>query len=113
MSEKLSKNAADGPHVYRLTIVGRVAEELGRAVPPRHNVLCERVLALDVETAREAEVAHRQVTIRIHKQITGLEVAVQHVRGVDVLERAQNLIEEVLEMLVCQHLLGSDDALQV
>ena len=84
--------AADRPHVDRRRVVLVLDEELGRAVPPRHDVLGEEVEAVGgVDAARQPEVGDLEVAVLVDEQVGRLEVAVQHVRRVDVLERAQDL----------------------
>ena len=53
------------------------------------------VVLLRVRHARQPEVAHLEVAVAIEQQVGRLEVAVEDVRAVDVLERAEDLVEEV------------------
>ena len=71
-----------------------VEQQLRRAVPPGYHIL-RHVLGL-VGGAREPEVADLEVAVGVEQQVGRLEVAVQHARRVDVLEAAQELVEEVL-----------------
>ena len=64
---------------------------LQRQILTPANVLRELARVV-VEAAREPEVADRQVAVRVHEEVRRLEVAVEHVRAVDVLERAQDLV---------------------
>ena len=48
------------------------------------------------------KVTHLEITRGVEQQVAGLEVAVQHVGRVDVLEAAQDLVEEVAHVVVAQ-----------
>lgn len=54
-----------------------------------------------------------QKTHRVEQHVRRLEVSVQHGSRVDVLERTQNLVEEVLGVLVRQSLPRVDHAVKV
>lgn len=45
-----------------------------------------------------------EVTRSVDEQVWGLEVTVQHISGVNVLEAAQDLIQEVADMVIAQPL---------
>lgn len=65
------------------------------------------------EATCEAKVANLEFAIGVDQQIAWLQIAVQHVGRVDVLETAQNLVDEGLEMSVRQGLAGSNNGRQV
>lgn len=92
--DELHEDAANGPDVDGGGVVGGVEQQLGRAVPPGHHVLRHHV-ALG-GGARQPEVADLEVAVGVQQQVAGLEVAVDHVGGVDVLEPAKDLVQEVL-----------------
>jgi hypothetical protein len=71
-----------------------IEEQLGRSIPPRDHVLRHEVLLSG--RARQAKVADLEVAVGVQEEVAGLQVAVQDVGGVDVLEAAQQLVEEVL-----------------
>ena len=104
--------AAHRPHVDGRRVVLVLDEELGRAVPPRHDVLGERLRAR-VDAAREAKVADLEVAVLVHQQVARLEVAVEHLRRVHRLEAAQDLVDKVLDVVVGERLLRVDDVVQV
>ena len=56
--------------------------------------------------------ADLEVTGGVDEQVGGLQVAVQHVGRVDVLQAAQDLVEEVADVVVAQ-LLGLQQLVQV
>ena len=91
--------------------------DLRRAVPPRRDVfghepsLGARGLR-GAHGPREAEVAHLEVAVGVEEQIRGLEIAVDNVRRVQRLERAERLIDEVLGVVVGE-VLRADDAVHV
>ena len=78
--------------------------DLGRAVPPRRDVLGHQPRAgllaawarRRARAAREAEVAHLEVAVGVQEEVGGLEVAVDDVRAVHRLERTERLVHEVL-----------------
>ena len=108
--------AAHRPHVDRRRVVLVLDEELGRAVPPRHDVLGEAEvlrLGLGVDRPREAEVADLEVAVLVDEEVARLEVAVEHVREVDRVDAAEDLVQEVLVVLVGQGLLRVDDVVEV
>ena len=77
--------------------------DLGRAVPPRRDVLGHeaRLLAIGVRgarAAREPGVCNLEVAVRVQEQVRRLQIAVDDVRAVHRLERAQRLINEVLHV---------------
>ena len=88
-AQQLREDAAHGPHVDGEGVLVAGEQQLGRAVPPRDDVLGHE--ALLGAGAREAKVADLEVAARVEQQVGRLEVAVQHVGRVDVLEAAQEL----------------------
>mmetsp|Transcript_38820 Transcript_38820/g.124449 ORF Transcript_38820/g.124449 Transcript_38820/m.124449 type:complete len:351 (+) Transcript_38820:695-1747(+) len=111
--QHLREDAADGPDVDGLVVARRFAEKFGRAVPPRDDVLRQLARGVVVDAPGQAEVADRQVAVRVHQQVARLEVPVQHRRRVDVLETAEDLVQKVLVMRVRQGLPRRDDAVEV
>ena len=91
--------------------------DLRCAIPPRRDVLRHEPRFLPAGTrraraAREPEVAHLEVAVRVEEEVRGLEVAVHDVRGVHRLERAQRLVDEVLAVVVCE-VLGPNHSVQI
>ena len=60
-------------------------------------------------------VGHRSTrfTHGIQKHVGRLEVSVQHGSGVDVLERPQDMVDEVLHVVLGKMLVGVDDSVQI
>jgi hypothetical protein len=54
-----------------------------------------------------------QVAVGLQQQVGRLQVSVQHVGRVDVLEAAQELVDEVLDVVDRKGLLAVDDAVQI
>jgi hypothetical protein len=76
-------------------VVGKAEHDLGRAVPPRRDVLGHEPLLLRlVEPAREPEIADLQLAVRVHEQIARLEVAMEDISRMDILQAAERLIDE-------------------
>ena len=97
-------------------VVLEAEHDLRRAIPSRGDILGHEpgiLLGVDREASREAKVADLELAIRIDQQVARLEIAVQHVGRVDVLESAQDLVDEGLEVGVGEGLPGSDDSRQV
>lgn len=77
--------------------------DLGRAVPSRRDVLGHeaRLLAIGVRgarAAREPEVCNLEVAVRVQEQVRRLQIAMDDVRAVHRLERAERLVHEVLHV---------------
>lgn len=97
-------------------VVLEAEHDFGRAVPPRRDVLGHVpgiLLGIDREATREAEIANLQLAVGIDEQVARLEVAVQHVRRVYVLQTAEDLVDERLEMSIGEGLPGSNDSRKV
>ena len=101
---KGKKSAFSTTHIIR-----KAEHDLGRAVPPRRDVLGHEALLLRlVEPAREPEITNLEFAVRVHEQVAGLEIAVQHVGRVDVFQAAERLVDEGLEVRVRQGLTRTD-----
>mmetsp|Transcript_97169 Transcript_97169/g.247111 ORF Transcript_97169/g.247111 Transcript_97169/m.247111 type:complete len:228 (-) Transcript_97169:61-744(-) len=107
-------DASDGPNVDGLGVLGGQEHDLGCPVPSRHDVVRERrVVLVATEAARQPEVADFQVAIFVHQYIGGLQIAMHDVATVQVKQSSEDLVREVLVVLVVEHLLRVDDAVQV
>lgn len=103
--------AGNGTHVVRET-----QHDFRRAIPARrdvfrHETLVARSLgraAARRVSTREAEIADLELAVCVDEQVSRLEVAVQNVRGMDVLEPAERLVDERLEVRIGQRLPGAD-----
>lgn len=90
--------------------------DLRGAVPPRCDVFGHVAcvfLWIDGEAAGEAEVADLEFAVGIDEQVARLQISVQDVRGVDVLQAAQDLVDEGLKMGIRQGLTGAYNGGQV
>jgi len=103
--DELSEDAPDGPDVDGVRILVTCQHDFGGAVPSRHDVLRQqeglvpRVVAAGVHAPRQPEVAYLEVAVAVNEQVRRLEVAMEDVAGVDVLETAQHLVGEVLDVI--------------
>jgi len=112
--QQFCQNAANRPHIDRRSVVRKAKHNLGRAVPPRRDVLGHEALLLRlVKPARESKVAYLELAVRVHEQVAWLEVAVQYVGRVDVLQTAERLVNEGLEVRVRERLARADDGVEV
>lgn len=90
--------------------------DLRGTVPPRGHVLghvASILLGVDGEATSQAKIADLELAIGVNEKVTGLQVTVQHVGRMDVLETAQDLVDEGLEVGVGQGLAGANDGRQV
>lgn len=89
---------------------------LGRSVPSCSDVfghVSGILLGVDGEASRQAEIADLELAIGINEQVSGLQISMKDVGGVDVFETAQNLVNEGLEVSVGEGLPGTDDSRQI
>ena len=107
--EKSARVKKKKGRVRQTHVVRKAKHNLGRTVPPRRDVLGHEALLLRlVKPAREPKVAYLELAVRIHEQVARLEVAVQHVCRVDVLQTAERLVDEGLEVRVRERLARAD-----
>jgi len=67
------------------------------------------LLWIDREATGETEVTNLELAVGIDEEVARLQITVQHVGGVDVLETAEDLVNEGLEMRIGQGLTGADN----
>lgn len=111
-TEQLGENAADRPHVDSLGVALEAQHNFWCTVPPRSHVfrhVSSVLLGVNGETTRETEIANLELAVGVDEEVTGLQVAVKDIGGVDVLETAEDLVDERLEVCVGQRLARSDD----
>ena len=70
-------------------------------------------LRVDAETPGQTEIANLELAIGVNEQVARLEITVQHVSTVDVLETAEDLVNEGLEVRIGQGLTGADDSSKI
>lgn len=61
------EDAANGPHVNRLAVVGTHKQQLGCSVPSRHNVLGEHIRSVEIKASRQTKVAQGQIAVGIYE----------------------------------------------
>mmetsp|Transcript_69371 Transcript_69371/g.187542 ORF Transcript_69371/g.187542 Transcript_69371/m.187542 type:complete len:334 (-) Transcript_69371:17-1018(-) len=114
--EELPENAANAPLVNTFSVRGGAEEQLGGAVPARGDVVREhRVrarVALLSDAAREPKIADLHLAVGVQQDVRGLDVAMEHLARVHVLQRLQQLVDDVLLVNVLQDV-GTDDGVQI
>lgn len=65
------------------------------------------------ETSGKTKITDLEFAISVNEEISWLQISVKHIGGVNVLETAQNLVDEGLEMRVGKGLSGSNDGGQI
>mmetsp|Transcript_101244 Transcript_101244/g.226038 ORF Transcript_101244/g.226038 Transcript_101244/m.226038 type:complete len:332 (-) Transcript_101244:178-1173(-) len=105
-ADELTEDAPNRPHVDGLRVLGCQEHYLGRAVPPRDDVVGEGGIVLVVsESPGKAEVTDLQVAVFVHQDVGRLQVAVHNIATVKVEQSPQDLVGEVLVVLVVEHLI--------
>lgn len=97
-------------------VVGKAQHNLGRPVPSGSDVLGHEALvscsfgcpSTRSVPAGKTEITDLQFTIGIHEKISRFEIAMQHICWVDILQATESLVNERLEMSVCQRLARSN-----
>ena len=110
-AQNLGQDAPHRPDINRARVILAAEQQLRRPVPPRDHVLGHEPPLR--RRPRQAKVAYFQVAVRVQEQVAGLQIAVQHLRGVNVLEPAQDLVQEILAVLVAEALRRSQDLVEV
>jgi hypothetical protein len=94
----------------------KAQHDLWGSVPSRSDVLghvpCV-LLWVHGETSGQSEVANFELAIGIHKQVARFQVAMEDVCGMDVLQATQDLVDERLEVCICERLTRPDDGGQI
>jgi len=85
-----------------------VEHDLGRPVPSRGHVPGHLALS----GTRQAKVQDAQLAVLVHRDVRGLQVAMDDPGAVDVLQTAQDLVDQKLNVVVGQ-LLGAYDVVQI
>ena len=84
----------------------RIQHDFGCSVPSCGYVFGEKpcVIVIRICDAGQTKVTDLKITSRVQQEIRRLQIAVQHVGGVDVFKASQNLVEEVANVIVAQTL---------
>ncbi len=65
------------------------------------------------KSSGQTKIANLELAVGVHKQIARFEITMKDVGRVNVLQAAQNLVDEGLEMGVSQRLPRSDDGRKI
>ena len=65
--EQLGEDTTDAPHIDSARVLGAREQQLGRAIPPRHDVLRHELGRLRVHErgARQSKVTNLQIAVRV------------------------------------------------
>mmetsp|Transcript_27717 Transcript_27717/g.73215 ORF Transcript_27717/g.73215 Transcript_27717/m.73215 type:complete len:454 (+) Transcript_27717:27-1388(+) len=114
--DELSHDTAHAPDVDALRIRGGAEEDLRGAVPARCDIVSQhRVLRIVVhlhDAPCQAKVADLHLAVGVQQDVRGLDVTVEHLPGVHVLQRLEQLVDDVLLVDLLEDL-GADDRVQV
>ena len=106
-ADELGQDAADTPNIDGSRVLSPGKNDFGRTIPPRGNIVSQSCIlsheSFDICPC-QSKVTNLQITVAVYQQIPWLQVAMNDATRVDVLETAQNLIQEELYMLIAQHL---------
>ena len=100
----------------RFGIAQEAQHDFRSTVPSRRNVFRHEpsILLSNLAIASsEAEVANLEFAVGIDKQVTGLQISVENVGGMDVLEAAEDLIDKGLKVGVREGLAGPNNGCQI
>lgn len=88
-------------------------QNLGGPVVLRHHLLRHVLGLVRLLDARQPEITDLQHAVAVHKQIARLDVSVQDAGRVQILEAAQYLVEEHLDVILRQVLRGHNDLVEI
>jgi hypothetical protein len=106
MAEKLTS--------FRIAL--ETQHNLWRTVPSRSNIFSHVsciLLGVNGEASCQPEITDLQLAIRVNQQVSGLQIAMKHIGRVDVLQSAQDLVDEGLEVGIGEGLSGSDNGCEI
>ena len=81
--------------------------DLRRSVPSRCNVFCHVssiLIWIYAETSSQTKVGDLEFAVGVYQQITRFQISVKDVGAVNILETAKYLVDEGLEVGVCEGL---------
>jgi hypothetical protein len=84
------EDATNRPHINCCRVPFCVEEQFRRAIPPRHHVLGHQVRLR--ERPRQSKVCNLEVALFINQQVARLEIAMQHIRRMDVFQTSEQLV---------------------
>lgn len=115
-SNEFSENTANAPNINGRRVLPPRENHFRSSIPARCDVVGERGLRGHQRVnigARQSKVANFEVAVAVDEQVAGLQVAMEDTARVDVLKASQNLVQEELNVLVAEHLIGFNDLSQV
>lgn len=111
--EEFGEDASHGPHVDGVRVVPAAHQQFRGPVVLGHDLLSHGAPAVRLLDAGQAEITDLEQTITIDQKVARLNVTVQDPRRVQVLEAAQDLVQEHLYVVCGQWLRGDDDLMQI
>ena len=90
-------DAADAPQIHLVAVVTIGEEALGRAVPPRRDVLCVGLLRIDAAAGAEVGQFH---LILHQKNVLRLDVSVEDAVAMHVIDSLHELVHVVFDSLL-------------
>ena len=86
-----SKDASDGPYIYRRGVVLGTKEDV-RGTVPQSDDLVREVLHWDAKGASQTEISQFQKALAIDEQILRLQISMQHLVSMALLYSIQQLV---------------------
>lgn len=71
------------------------------------------LLRVDRETTGQTEITNLELAVCVDQQVSGFQITMQDVCGVDVLQSAKDLVDKRLEVSVGKGLAGTDDGSKI
>lgn len=112
-TQELSENASHGPDVDSGRVVAGTHKDLGCPVVLRDHLLCHVLGLVGLFDACQPEITDLEHAVAVDEQVAGLDVPVQDACRVEILEPAQDLVEEHFDVVLGQVLRRHDDLVQV
>lgn len=82
-AKELCEDAAYGPNIQGVGVMGGVQDDLGSSVPSGNHVFCERGGCFFVASS-QTKIANFQVAVFVQQQITWLQISMNDIGGVNV-----------------------------
>ena len=99
--QQLREDGTYAPYVHGLRVLAPAHDDLRRAVPTGGDVVRHGdglPLHVRVVDPAQAKVADLQVAVRVHQEVAGLQVPVDHVRRVEEEDAPEDLVQEELDV---------------
>ena len=88
-------------------------EKLRGTIVLRDHLLGHVTVLVHFGDAGQAKVANLEQTIAIDKQVAGLDIAMNDTSRVQLFDATQDLVQEELDMVLCEHLWTRDDFVKI